>query len=89
MGQGFRYPDPPLLQKTQEMACQLRCLTHGAVYTLPFDLVSEAALDVLDIHLQDPLCQAELDDNNVLIKIPFTGCGSKVLVKITANCNKE
>ncbi|XP_056384099.1 uncharacterized protein LOC130277453 [Hyla sarda] len=79
MGHDLLYPDPLLLFPTQEVGCGLRCLPHGAEYTLPSSLLSEATLDVADIHLKDPLCQAELNDTNFLIKIPYDRCGSKIL----------
>ncbi|XP_071984458.1 uncharacterized protein [Engystomops pustulosus] len=79
MGQGLLNQEPQVLQSNEEEECRLRCLSHGAEYTLPLSLVSEATLDVVDIHLQDPICRVELDGNNVIIKIPFIGCGSKVL----------
>ncbi|CAJ0963076.1 unnamed protein product [Ranitomeya imitator] len=84
VGHGRPCADPHDLQPMQEAGCGLHCLPHGAKYTLAFSLVSEASLDVADVHLEDPLCQAERDGNNILIKIPFSGCGSKVLVKISA-----
>ncbi|XP_075688633.1 uncharacterized protein LOC142657482 [Rhinoderma darwinii] len=79
MGHGLPDPDPPVLQPTQETGCRLRCLSGGAEYTLPLSLVSDVILEVLDIHLKDPMCQAELEGFNILVKIPFNGCGSQVL----------
>ncbi|KAM3915710.1 uncharacterized protein RB166_017950 [Leptodactylus fuscus] len=82
MGQETTYPDPPSIPKpTEDSISQgnLHCLSHGAEYQLPIQLLSDADLDVNDVHLEDPLCQAELDGNFALIKIPFTGCGSKVV----------
>lgn len=74
IGQGVPYPE-----QTQEPECSIRCLPDVAEYILPYSLVSEAHLDVLDIHLKDPLCQAEKEKNHYLIKIPYNRCGSNVL----------
>ncbi|XP_069822914.1 IgGFc-binding protein-like [Dendropsophus ebraccatus] len=82
MGQETIYPDAPSIPTPPENSPSqgiLHCLSHGAEYHLPKHLLSEANLDVLDVHLEDPQCQAELDGDFVLIKIPFTGCGSNVL----------
>ncbi|KAM3915709.1 uncharacterized protein RB166_017949 [Leptodactylus fuscus] len=76
MGHGLAYP---VLQPMQETRYGLCCLPHAAEYILPSGLVSEASLDVVHIHLQDPLCQAKLENKNIVIKIPYKGCGSKVL----------
>ncbi|XP_056380713.1 IgGFc-binding protein-like isoform X2 [Hyla sarda] len=70
MGQGVSYP---------ESCCLLRCLVDVAEYTLPYSLVSGAHLDVLDVHLNDPLCRPEKENDHYLIKIPFTKCGTNVL----------
>ncbi|KAM4021732.1 uncharacterized protein ACNLHF_027042, partial [Anomaloglossus baeobatrachus] len=59
--------------------CGLHCLPLGAEYTIPFSFVTEASLDVLDVHLENPLCQSKQDGDNIFIKIPFSGCGTKVL----------
>ncbi|XP_071984009.1 uncharacterized protein [Engystomops pustulosus] len=75
MGQEIIYPDPPYIPKPGA----LHCLSHGAEYQLPIHLLSEANLNVWDVHLEDPECQAELNENVALIKIPFSGCGSSVL----------
>ncbi|XP_044158290.1 IgGFc-binding protein-like [Bufo gargarizans] len=83
MGQETIYPDAPstLDPPTENSTSQgiLHCLSHGAEYQLPIHLLSEANLEVLDVHLEDPECRAELDGDFALIKIPFTGCGSDVL----------
>ncbi|XP_069592014.1 IgGFc-binding protein-like [Ranitomeya imitator] len=59
--------------------CSIRCLPDAAEYILPYSLVSGAHLDVLDIHLKDPLCRAKKEKDHYLIKIPFNRCGSSVL----------
>ncbi|XP_075688635.1 uncharacterized protein LOC142657483 [Rhinoderma darwinii] len=82
MGQETVYPDAPSTPNRPENSTYqgiLHCLSHGAEYQLPIHLLSDANLDVLDVHLEDPQCHAEQDGNFALIKIPFTGCGSDVL----------
>ncbi|KAM3915070.1 IgGFc-binding protein-like [Leptodactylus fuscus] len=59
--------------------CSIRCLPDSAEYILPYSLLSEAHLDVLDFHLEDPLCRAEKEKDHYLIKIPYNRCGSSVL----------
>ncbi|XP_077307896.1 uncharacterized protein LOC143927607 [Lithobates pipiens] len=54
----------------------LQCLSRGAEYSLPYHLMAAANLKVLDIHLEDPQCQGDLEGSAVLLKIPFTQCGS-------------
>ncbi|XP_040214937.1 uncharacterized protein LOC120945125 [Rana temporaria] len=54
----------------------LQCLSRGAEYRLPYNLLAAANLKVLDIHLEDPQCQGHLEGREVLLKIPFTQCGS-------------
>ncbi|KAM3915069.1 uncharacterized protein RB166_017452 isoform 2-T2 [Leptodactylus fuscus] len=70
VGQKSPYADPE---------CSIRCLPDSAEYILPYSLLSEAHLDVLDIHLEDPLCRAEKEKDHYLIKIPYNRCGSSVL----------
>ncbi|XP_073500928.1 uncharacterized protein [Phyllobates terribilis] len=74
MGESWPYPESP-----QEPESLIRCLPDVAEYILPYSLVSGAHLDVIDIHLKDPLCRAEEEKDHYLIKIPFTRCGSSVL----------
>lgn len=62
-------------QETHHPA-SLQCLSRGAEYSLPYNLLAAANLKVLDIHLEDPQCQGELEGRAVLLKIPFTRCGS-------------
>ncbi|XP_077307755.1 uncharacterized protein LOC143927524 [Lithobates pipiens] len=81
MGQETIYPDAPLPTPTEgyEPEGTLHCLSNGAEYQLPLSMVVEAHLDVPDIHLEDPLCQAVADEYFAFIQIPFSGCGSNVL----------
>ncbi|XP_066450753.1 IgGFc-binding protein-like [Eleutherodactylus coqui] len=74
VGKGALCPGP-----TQEPECSIRCLPDIAEYILPHSLVSDADLDVLNIHLKDPLCRAKKEKDHYLIRIPYTRCGSKVL----------
>ncbi|XP_073498874.1 uncharacterized protein [Phyllobates terribilis] len=74
MGESGHYPG-----SSQEPESLIRCLPDTAEYILPYSLVSGAHLDVLDIHLKDPLCRAEEEKDHYLIKIPFNRCGSSVL----------
>ncbi|XP_073425737.1 uncharacterized protein [Dendrobates tinctorius] len=74
MGESGPYPE-----SSQEPESLIRCLPDAAEYILPYSLVSGAHLDVLDIHLKDPLCRAEEENDHYLIKIPFSRCGSSVL----------
>ncbi|KAM4021733.1 uncharacterized protein ACNLHF_027043 [Anomaloglossus baeobatrachus] len=71
--------DEPYSESSQEPESLIRCLPDAAEYILPYSLVTEAHLDVLDIHLKDPLCRAEEEKDHYLIKIPFNRCGSSVL----------
>ncbi|KAG8557244.1 hypothetical protein GDO81_018377 [Engystomops pustulosus] len=61
--------------------CSIRCLPHMAEYILPKSLLSEAHLDVLNVHLKDPQCKAVKEKDKYLIKIPFNRCGSSVLTE--------
>ncbi|XP_066451029.1 CUB and zona pellucida-like domain-containing protein 1 [Eleutherodactylus coqui] len=82
MGQETIYPDAPSIPKPSGNFTSpgiLNCLSDGAEYQLPMHVLSEAKLDVRDVHLEDPQCRAELDGDFALIKIPFTGCGSDIL----------
>ncbi|XP_075176835.1 CUB and zona pellucida-like domain-containing protein 1 [Anomaloglossus baeobatrachus] len=73
VGEGGPYP-------VSEPTCSLRCLPDAAAeYILPNSLVSGAQLDVMNIHLKDPLCRAEKEKDHYIIKIPFNRCGSSVL----------
>ncbi|KAM3915711.1 uncharacterized protein RB166_017951 [Leptodactylus fuscus] len=69
----------PPAGKTSAAECSIHCLPDSAEYILPYSLLSEAHLDVLDIHLEDPLCRAEKEKDHYLIKIPYNRCGSSVL----------
>ncbi|XP_063797012.1 IgGFc-binding protein-like isoform X3 [Pseudophryne corroboree] len=83
MGQEAIYAAPtdePAPTEDPEPEGTLSCLSRGAEYHLPLSLVTEANLNVSDIHLEDPLCKAELKGDVTLIKIPFSRCGSDVLV---------
>ncbi|XP_072276751.1 uncharacterized protein [Pyxicephalus adspersus] len=83
MGQETIYPDAPLPNPTEGYKPEgiLQCLSNGAEYQLPMNMVLEAHLDVSDIHLEDPLCQAVTDEDFAFIQIPFSGCGSSVLIE--------
>ncbi|XP_063797026.1 IgGFc-binding protein-like isoform X2 [Pseudophryne corroboree] len=78
MGQEAIYAAPTEDHKPEGT---LSCLSHVAEYHLPLSLVTEANLDASDIHLEDPLCKAELKGDVTLIKIPFSRCGSDVLIE--------
>ncbi|XP_073447989.1 IgGFc-binding protein-like [Aquarana catesbeiana] len=81
MGQETIYPDESLPTPTEgsEPEGTLHCLSNGAEYQLPLSMVVEAHLDVSDIHLEDPLCQAVAEEDFAFIQIPFSECGSNVL----------
>ncbi|XP_072277311.1 uncharacterized protein [Pyxicephalus adspersus] len=57
----------------------LNCFPHGAEFHLPLSLVSEANLNVSDIHLEDPMCKGTLEGKFVVINIPINRCGSYIL----------
>ncbi|OCT83405.1 IgGFc-binding protein-like [Xenopus laevis] len=81
LGQGRIFPDPPSPKATSEPESSplLQCSSNGAEYHLPMRVLQEADLSVNDIHLENPLCQAEQDGNFAIIKVPFNGCGTSVL----------
>ncbi|KAE8612367.1 hypothetical protein XENTR_v10012832 [Xenopus tropicalis] len=83
LGQETTYPDPPSPKPTLEPESSplLQCSTNGAEYHLPMKVLYEAGLSVNDIHLEDPLCQAEQDGNFAVIKVPLSGCGTSILNK--------
>uniref|UniRef100_A0A803JX65 ZP domain-containing protein n=1 Tax=Xenopus tropicalis TaxID=8364 RepID=A0A803JX65_XENTR len=60
---------------------ELHCFSGGAEFHLPLRLVSEAKLNVSDVHLQDPHCLGLQEGNTIIINIPFNRCGSNVHIK--------
>ncbi|KAM9324400.1 uncharacterized protein PAF06_000435 [Gastrophryne carolinensis] len=83
MGQETVYPDAPSSTPSEGNNPEgtLTCLYNEAEYQLPLSLVSEADLNILDIHLEDPLCLAVPDGNFAFIQIPFDGCETNVVSK--------
>ncbi|XP_072275340.1 uncharacterized protein [Pyxicephalus adspersus] len=73
MGQETKYPEEPVGPSV------LNCLPHGGEFLLPLSLVTDAKLNVSDVHLEDPTCQGTQKGNVVVINVPFNRCGSKVL----------
>ncbi|XP_068108713.1 uncharacterized protein [Hyperolius riggenbachi] len=74
LGQETEYPDGPEIPL-------LNCLSNGADFYLPLDMVTEANLNVSDIHLEDPSCRGTEDDDYVYIKIPANKCGTKIVTE--------
>ncbi|KAE8637089.1 hypothetical protein XENTR_v10003312 [Xenopus tropicalis] len=78
MGQETTYPGPT---EEPESPQELHCFSGGAEFHLPLRLVSEAKLNVSDVHLQDPQCLGLQEGNTIIINIPFNRCGSDVHIK--------
>eukprot|EP00079_Xenopus_tropicalis_P031949 XP_017945720.1 PREDICTED: uncharacterized protein LOC100489882 [Xenopus tropicalis] len=60
---------------------ELHCFSDGAEFHLPLRLVSEAKINVLNVHLQDPQCRGLQEGNTIILNIPFNRCGSNVHIK--------
>ncbi|XP_038670945.1 IgGFc-binding protein-like [Scyliorhinus canicula] len=55
------------------------CLAQAAEYTFPTSMLASAGVAVNDVHLIDPTCRAQQQDENwIVITAPFDSCGTTI-----------